>query len=94
VVQSIAMGITQIEEWYNRLLWESHKLKSGTIDSDMAASLVESDALSSRPSTSRNDENSDQIRTLVMPDRSVTVREFAEEVGIRTGSVHSIFTDA
>jgi len=30
---------------------------------------------------------------LVMQDRRVTVRELVEEVGISTGSVHSILTD-
>ena len=34
-----------------------------------------------------------EVRTLVMQDRRVTVRELAEEVGISTGSVHSILTD-
>ena len=28
-----------------------------------------------------------------MQDRCVTIRELAEQVGISTGSVHSIFTD-
>jgi hypothetical protein len=35
----------------------------------------------------------DQVRTVVMQDHRVTVRELAEEVGISTGSVHSILTD-
>jgi len=74
-----AMGITQIKEWYNRF-------KDG-------CTSVESDARSGRLSTGRNDELSDQVRTLVMQDRRVTVREVAEEVGIGTGSVHSILTD-
>ena len=73
------MGITQIKEWYNRF-------KDGR-------TWVESDARSGRPSTSRNDELIDQVRTLVMQDRRVTVRELAEEVGISTGSVHFILTD-
>jgi hypothetical protein len=54
---------------------------------------MESDACSSRPSTSWNDELTDQVRTLVMQERCVTYRELAEEVGISTGSVHSILTD-
>ena len=45
------------------------------------------------PSTSRNDELIDQVRTLVRQDRRVTVRELAEEVGISIGPVHSILTD-
>jgi hypothetical protein len=54
-----AMGITQIKEWYNRF-------KDGCM-------LVESDACSGRPSTSRNDELIDQVRALVMQDRRVTI---------------------
>ena len=73
-----AMGITQIKEWYNRF-------KDGRTS-------VNSDARSGSPSTSRN-ELIDQVRALVMQDRRVTVREIAEEVGISTGSVHSILTD-
>jgi len=74
-----AMGITQIKEWYNRF-------KDGRTS-------VDSDARSSRPSTSRNDELIDQVRTLAMQDHRVTVRELAEEVGISTGSANSILTD-
>jgi len=73
-----AMGITLIKEWYNRF-------KDGHMS-------VESNACSSRPSTSRNDKLIDQVRTLVMQDRRVTVQELAE-VGISTGSVHSILTN-
>ena len=73
------MGITQIKEWYNQF-------KDGRTS-------VESDAHFGRPSTSRNDELIDQLRTLAMQDRRVTVRELAEEVGISTSSVHSILTD-
>jgi histone-lysine N-methyltransferase SETMAR len=74
-----AMGITQIKEWYNRF-------KDGRTS-------VESDARSGWLSTSRNDELIDQVRTLVMQDHRVTVRELAEEVAISSGSVHSILTD-
>jgi len=74
-----ALGFTQIKEWYIRF-------KDGRTS-------VDSDARSDRPSTSRNAELIDQVRTLVMQDHRVTVRELAEEVGIRTGSVHSILTD-
>ena len=74
-----AMGITQIKEWYNRF-------------KDVRTS-VESDAHSGRPLTSRNDELIDQVRTLVVQDCRVTVRELVEEVGISTGLVHSILTD-
>ena len=74
-----ATCITQIKEWYNRL-------RDGRTS-------VESDARSGRPSTSRNDKLINQVRALVMQDRRVTVRVLAEEVGISTGSVHSILTD-
>ena len=73
------MGITQIKEWYNRF--------------KVGRTSVESDARSGRPSTSRNNELIDKMRTLVMQDRRVTVRELVEEVGISTGSVHSILTN-
>jgi len=74
------MGITQIKEWYN-------PFKDGRTSVDI-------DALSGGPSTtSRNDELIDQVRNLVMQDRRLTVRELAEEVGISTGSVHSILTN-
>ena len=73
-----AIGITQIMEWCNRF-------KDGR-------TLVESDACSGTPSTSQNDKLIDQVRTLVMQDHCVTVQELAEEVGISTGSVHSILT--
>jgi hypothetical protein len=69
----------KIKEWYNRF-------KDGRTS-------VESDARSGRPSASGNDELIDLVRTLVMQDHRVTVRELAEEVGISTGSVHSILTD-
>jgi hypothetical protein len=74
-----AMGITQIKEWANRF-------KDG-------CTSVESNVCFGRPSTSRNDELIDQVRTLVIHNCRVTVRELAEEVGISNGSVHSILTD-
>ena len=54
---------------------------------------MESNSCSGRPSTSQNDELIDQVRTFVIQDRRVTVLELAEEVGISTGSLHSILTD-
>jgi len=73
------MGITQIKEWCNRFKDDR--------------TSVESDVRSGRSSISRNDELIDQVRTMVMQDRRVTVPELAEEVGISTDSVHSILTD-
>jgi hypothetical protein len=74
-----AMCITQIKEWYYRFKDDR--------------TSVDSDARSGRFSTSRNYELIDQVRTLVMQDHRVTVRELAEEAGISTGSVHSVLTD-
>jgi len=74
-----AMGITQIKKWYNRF-------KGGRTS-------VEIDACSTKHSTSQNDGLIVQVRTLVMQDHRVTVRELAAEVRISTGSVHSILTD-
>ena len=54
-----AMDFTQIMEWYN-------SFKHGRM-------MVMSDTCSGRPSTSRNDELIDQVRTLIMQDRRVTV---------------------
>jgi len=54
-----AMGITQIKEWYSRF-------KDG-------CTSVESDAHSGRPSASQNDKLIDQVQTLVMQDRHVTI---------------------
>jgi len=62
-----AMGIIQIKVWYSRF-------KDGRIS-------MQSDTRSGRLSTSRNDDLIDQVRTLIMQDRRVTVRELAEEVG-------------
>jgi len=73
--------------------WASHKLRSGTTDSKAAACRWRAMLVPGRHSTSQNDELIDQVRTLVMQDHCVTVRELAEEVGINTGSVHSILTN-
>ena len=54
---------------------------------------MESDPRSGRPSTSRNEEAMDQVREKVLEDRRLTVREIAAEMGISTGSVHSILTE-
>jgi hypothetical protein len=53
-----AMGITQIKEWYNQF-------KDGR--------TVKSDACSGRLSTSQNDELIDQVQTLVVQNRCVTI---------------------
>jgi transposase len=70
------MSISRIKEWFNRF-------KDGRTS-------VDSEPRPGRPSTSRNDNVIDQVRTLVMKDRRITVRELAIEVGVSTGLVHSI----
>ena len=73
-----SMSITRIKEWYSRF-------KDGSTS-------VDSEPRHSRPSTSRNDNVINQVQTLVMQDRHITVRELADEVGVSTGSVHTILT--
>jgi len=73
-----AMCITRIKEWYSRF-------KDGSTS-------VDSEPRHSRPSTSRNDNVINQVRTLLMKDRHITVRELADEVGVSIGSVHTILT--
>ena len=54
---------------------------------------MESDPRSGRPSTSRKKEVIDQVREKVLEDRRLTVQEIVAEVGISTGSVHSILNE-
>jgi AraC-like DNA-binding protein len=74
-----AMGATQIKEWFNRF-------KDGR-------TLADSDQRSGRPSTRRNAIVIEHVRSLILEDRRLTVREIADEVGISTGSAHSILTE-
>ncbi|PNF36792.1 hypothetical protein B7P43_G11160 [Cryptotermes secundus] len=74
-----AMSNSWIKEWYNRL-------KDGRTS-------VDSEPRSGRPSTSRNENFIEQVRTLVMEDRRITFRELANEIGVSNGSVHSILTE-
>jgi transposase len=74
-----AMGVTQIKEWYNRF-------KNGRTS-------VESDQRTGRPSTSRNPDVINKVRSLTMEDRQLTVRETANDIGISDGSAHEILTD-
>ncbi|PNF28257.1 hypothetical protein B7P43_G06641 [Cryptotermes secundus] len=68
-----AMSNSRIKEWYNHF-------KDGSIS-------VDSEPCSGRPSTSRNENVIEQVRTLVMEDHRITVRELANE------TVHSILTE-
>ena len=62
------MSCTRVNEWHKRF-------KSGHDD-------VEDDPKSGRPSTSRNDENIQNVNELVHSDRRMTVRMLTEELGL------------
>jgi hypothetical protein len=73
------MGATQIKEWFNCF--------------KDSRTLADSDQRSGRPSTSQNPNAIENVRSLILKDRCSTVREIAAEVGIITGSAHSILTE-
>jgi transposase len=79
IQQPFGLGVTQIEKWFNRF-------KDGRL-------LVDSDQHSGRPSTSQNADVIDKVRTLMMEDRCLTVREIADEVGISRGSTNTALTE-
>ena len=54
---------------------------------------VEDDEHSGHPSTSTDDPHIDEINTLVLANRRLTVRELAEECGISVGSCHHILME-
>ncbi|PNF33352.1 hypothetical protein B7P43_G05686 [Cryptotermes secundus] len=74
-----AMGVTQIKEWFNRF-------KHGRMSAD-------SEQRSGRPSTSRNADVIEKVRTLILEDRRLAIREVADEVGISRGSTNTILTE-
>jgi histone-lysine N-methyltransferase SETMAR len=74
-----AMGVTQIKEWYN-------EFKNGRTS-------VDSDQRISRPSTSRNSDVINKVRSLIMEDCRLTIREIANDIGISDGSAYAILTD-
>jgi hypothetical protein len=74
-----AMGATQIKEWFNRF-------KDGH-------TLADSGQRSRKLSTSWNANIIENVRSLILEDRRLTVREIADKVGISTGSAHSILTE-
>ena len=51
---------------------------------------VEDEEGRGRPTTSRNDENVDSVRSLVVEDERLTVDEIAQTLEISVGSAHSI----
>ena len=74
-----ALSPAQIKQWFKRF-------KDGRAS-------VENDPRSRRSSTSRKEEVMDQVREKVLEDRRLTVQEIVAEVGISTGSGHSILTE-
>jgi hypothetical protein len=74
-----AMGATQIKELFNRF--------------EDGRTLADSDQRSGRPSTSRHANVIENVRSLILEDHRSTIREIADEVGISTGSAHSIVTE-
>jgi len=53
---------------------------------------VDSEPRHGRPTTSRNDNVINQVRTLVMQDHRIAVLELADEVWVSIESVHTILT--
>jgi hypothetical protein len=74
-----SMGATQIKEWFNCF--------------KVGCTLADSDQRSGRPSTSQNANVIENVRSLILEDRCLTVREIADEVGISTGSARSILIE-
>ncbi|XP_018401191.1 PREDICTED: uncharacterized protein LOC108778481 [Cyphomyrmex costatus] len=68
-----------VYQWYERF-------KSGR-------EAVEDDTRPGRPSTSKTDENVDEIRQLLIENRKLTIREIAETTNISFGSVQSILRE-
>jgi AraC-like DNA-binding protein len=73
------MGATQIKEWFIRFIG--------------GRTLADSDQCSGRRSTSRNANVIENMRSLILEDNRLTVREIADEAGIGTGYAHSIVTE-
>ena len=74
-----ALRPTQIKQWFK-------------LFKDGRAS-VESDPCSGKPSTSQKKGVMDQVCKKVLEDRRLMVQEIVAEVGVSTGSVHSILTE-
>jgi len=74
-----AMGRTEVCDWFRRFKEDR--------------TSVESDTRSGRPSTSRNEEMVAKVRTIVLNNRRLTVRETADDRGISVGSCDVILTD-
>jgi hypothetical protein len=74
-----AVGATQIKEWFNCFT--------------DGCTLADSDQRSGRLSTSQNANVIENVRSLILEDRCLTVQDIPDEVGISTGSAHSIVTE-
>ncbi|PNF17559.1 hypothetical protein B7P43_G15559 [Cryptotermes secundus] len=55
--------------------------------------LVDSEQCSGRLSMSQNADFVEKVRTLIMEDRRLAIREVADEVGISRGSTNTILTE-
>ena len=74
-----AMGRTEVCDWFRRF--------------KESRTSVESDPLSGRPSTSRNEEMVAKVRTIFRSNRRWTVRKIADDRGISVGSCDAVLTD-
>ena len=70
---------TQCHEWYQRF--------------KLGRTSIEDDPKSGRPSTSMDDDHDEKVLAVIRQNRHLTVREVAEEVGIRKNLCHLILTD-
>ena len=73
------MGRTQVRIWYNRF-------KKGREN-------INDDARLGRPSTATTDENIEEVMKIILDNRWITIKEFADDVGISFGSCQAIFMD-
>ena len=73
-----AISVTQIKVWYNRF-------KDG-------CTSVESNERSGRHLTCRNDVIIEEVKTLIMANCHLTVREIADKLGISKDSAHANLT--
>ena len=74
-----AISKKRVYEWYKRF-------QDGRED-------VEDDERAGRPRTSTTDENAEKVKEMVINDRRITFREFADDFGISIGSCHEIFSN-
>ena len=73
------MSRTQVQLWYNRF-------KEDRED-------VNGDARSDRPSSSTTDESIEAVKKMFSDNRWITIREFADDIGMSFGLCQAIFTD-